>query len=422
MRLRIIKTATLAVLMVGFVGLKSDSLLLNPAQQVALPHSFSLIRWEAGNLLSKWVHRLTSIAPWTGPDGLSRRSLVWEYFRLGEEIRSVHSELEKATAVTGHASGSPSPSLQAALARLSASRGRLRDDVEEVLEATISSVLGREGIASWGEIVFPPVDVRLGEPPKLLVTSPRDRILRLHDALLDPEVNAHQSETMERALMDEWDLSGLVTEIGGVATIPASISSDRGLRETLALAAHEWVHQYLAAHFRSLIRNSNASPEMQTLHETFSDVAGGEIGDIAYRLLGGDDVPRPHGRAQEAAKANTPREVGEFSFDVEMRATRLRVDQLLASGSVGEAEAYMEERRQHFVGHGHYIRKINQAYFALKGTYAESAESTSPIAGELHEFRSLSPDLKTFMATVSKMASYPSFQDALGRLKTESGR
>ena len=420
--LRLIKITTLAVLMVGFVGLRSDSLLLNPAQQVALPYSFSLVRWEASNLLSKWVHRLTSILPWTGPDGSSRRSLVRQYFRLGEEIRAVRSDLEKATAVTGHASGSPSPGLQAELAQLNASRSTLRDDVEEVLEATISSVLGREGIASWGKIVFPPVDVRLGEPPKLLVTSPRDRILRLHEALLNPSVNADESETMERALMDEWDLSGLVIEIGGLATIPASIASDRGLRETLALAAHEWVHQYLAAHLRSLIRNSNASPEMQTLHETFSDVAGGEIGEIAYRLLGSDDVPRRNGRAQEAAKANTSRDEDKFSFDVEMRVTRLRVDELLASGAVEEAEAYMEERRQMFVGHGHYIRKINQAYFALKGTYAESAESTSPIAGELHEFRSLSPDLRTFMSTVSDMASYRAFLVALSRLKAESVR
>ena len=82
----------------------------------------------------------------------------------------------------------------------------------------------------------------------------------------------------------------------------------------------------------------------------------------------------------------------------------------------------MEERRQLFVGHGHYIRKVNQAYFALKGTYAESAESTSPIAGELREFRALSPDLSTFMATVSDMASYQAFLDALSRLRAEPGR
>ena len=178
--LRLMKTTVLATLMVSFAGLRSDGLLLNPAQQVAMPYSFSLVRWEAGNLLSKWVHRLTSLVPWSGPDGLSRRSLVQEYFRLGDEITSVRSELEKAAAVTDRATGSPSPGLQAELARLSASRSALCDDVEEVLEATVSSVLVRKGIASWGEIVFPPVDVRLGKPPKLLVTSPRDRTLRLH--------------------------------------------------------------------------------------------------------------------------------------------------------------------------------------------------------------------------------------------------
>ena len=78
-----------------------------------------------------------------------------------------------------------------------------------------------------------------------------------------------------------------------------------------------------------------------------------------------------------------------FGFNEEMRETRLRVDELLANGKVGEAEAYMEERRLFFVENGYPIRRLNQAYFAFQGTYAENAASSSPIAGQLNRFRGL---------------------------------
>jgi hypothetical protein len=56
-----------------------------------------------------------------------------------------------------------------------------------------------------------------------------------------------------------------------------------------------------------------------------------------------------------------------------MRDTRLRVDELLAEGRIEEAEQYMEARRQVFWDHGYrHIRRINQAYFAFYGAYADS--------------------------------------------------
>ena len=80
----------------------------------------------------------------------------------------------------------------------------------------------------------------------------------------------------------------------------------------------------------------------------------------------------------------------------------------------------MEERREHFVANGFHIRVLNQAYFAFYGTYAESPTSVSPIAGELHEFRDLVPDLQSFVATVADVSGYGQFLDALSLLKAES--
>ena len=92
-----------------------------------------------------------------------------------------------------------------------------------------------------------------------------------------------------------------------------------------------------------------------------------------------------------------------------MRATRLRVDELLAEGTPQDAEAYMERRRLVFVANGYNIRKLNQAYFAFNGTYAESAASVSPIGEQVRRLRDLSPDLGTFIALAASAGSYDAF-------------
>ena len=402
------------LLLTAFLGLRSDVLWLNAAQRVAFEHQYSLVGWEARNLLSKWVHRLVSAVPWRSGGGADRESQVVEYFALGERLMALGAELEEAAA---ESPGGPSvAALQSELDRLRSAQRRLRDDVEETLEATVSAVFVEQGILQWGGLLFPPVDVRLAEPPKLLVTSDRDRIVRRHDVLLDPGVSVQQGEAMERALENGYDLSGLVTQLGGVATYPASVANTASLQATLRLISHEWLHHYLA--FQPLGRNIASSLQMQTLNETLAQIADREAGDLAFQMLGGTPDPPSTGgeEAPQVAESHDAYEF-EFEFDSEMRKTRQRVDELLASGNVERAEAYMEERRRLFVANGFHIRKMNQAYFAFHGTYAESPASVSPIADQLHRFRALVPDLRTFVTNVSKFSSYEQFVDALRRME-----
>jgi hypothetical protein len=413
----LIKRMALALLLISFLVVYSDVFRLNPAQRVALPYRYSLLAWEADNLLSKWTHRLATALPWNARSAKEGRSQVLEYFRLGAEARRLGDELSEASAEADSAGRVRVGMLESELEEMESARVRLRNDVEEVIESTISAVLADEGIAYWRGFVFPPVDIRLSEPPRLLVTSPRDRIERTHDVLLDPGVDVEQIGEIERSLRDRWDLSGLVTQIGGVATYPASLVNTLPLQPTLELASHEWLHHYLA--FRPLGRNVFSSPEMQTLNETLADIVGREIGGIAYERLDGTPDSRSPGEEADPA-ISSPEEKNVFDFDGEMRVTRKRVDELLSEGKINEAEAYMEERRQHFVANGFHIRVLNQAYFAFYGTYAESPTSVSPIADQLHEFRNLTPDLKSFVAAVADASSYGQFLDALERLKVGS--
>ena len=418
MKRRVFKYGVLVLLALSFLGVSSDARNLNPAQQVSLPYHYSLVEWETGNLLSKWLHRVSAALPWNHRSEEERRADVLEYFRLRGEIDEVREELSRAAAQTGQGAVDSVGALEAELARLVSDRRALRDRVEEVLEATVSSVLSDQDIASWGEFTFPPVDFRLTEPPRLLVTSPRDRIERKHDVLLEPDVTVQQREEMERELEDTWDLSGLVVRIGGVATYPASIVNTRPLEATLETAAHEWLHNYLF--FLPLGRYMFSSSEMQTLNETFADIAGGEIGEMAFQMFSLDaDQPAPSSRPRQPSEADSSadeEEEEEFVFFDEMRKTRLRVDELLDDGKIEEAEAYMEERRRVFVDNGINIRKLNQAFFAFHGTYAEGPTSVSPIGDQLHQLRKLVPDLKTFVTTMSGISSYGEFLDTLDGL------
>ena len=417
MFLVLIKRLVLALLILSFLVAYADVIRLNPAQRVALPYRYSLLGWEADNLLSKWTHRLVTALPWNTRSAADGRSQVLEYFRLGTETRRLGDELSEASAEADKVGRDRVKMLESELDEVESVRIRLRNDVEEVLEATISAVLADEGIAYWRGLVFPPVDIRLSVPPKLLVTSPRDRIQRTHNVLLEPGINVEQIGEIERSLTDRWDLSGLVTQIGGVATYPASLVNTLPLQATLQLASHEWLHHYLA--FRPLGRNMFSSPEMQTLNETLANIVGREIGGSAFAKLGGTPDMRSPGEEADPA-ISSPGETQGFDFDREMRVTRQRVDQLLSAGKIDEAEAYMEERREHFLANGFHIRVLNQAYFAFYGTYAESPTSVSPIAGELHEFRDLVPDLQSFVATVADVSGYRQFLDALSLLKAES--
>jgi len=96
-----------------------------------------------------------------------------------------------------------------------------------------------------------------------------------------------------------------------------------------------------------------------------------------------------------------------------MRETRLRVDALLAQGQVTEAEAYMEEQRRYLVSEGFALRKLNQAYFAFHGAYADAPTSVSPIGEEMRALRRRATSPGAFLRTVAGFTNRADLQQAL---------
>ena len=75
----------------------------------------------------------------------------------------------------------------------------------------------------------------------------------------------------------------------------------------------------------------------------------------------------------------------------------------------------MEVRRRIFVEHGYQIRKINQAYFAFYGSYADEpgATGSNPIGPALRELRFYSPSLVDFIDSVRGVTTFEEIQHAL---------
>ena len=83
-----------------------------------------------------------------------------------------------------------------------------------------------------------------------------------------------------------------------------------------------------------------------------------------------------------------------------MHITRVHVDELLAAGKVTEAETFMEQRRLFFWENGYAIRKLNQAYFAFYGAYADvpgGAAGEDPVGPAVRALRAQSASLTVFL-------------------------
>ena len=418
--MRILRVALrfILVVVVSLVLLQSkDTLRLSPVEELAKSHLYSLVQWEVTNFFDKWLYRVRLLLPGTSLDAESGVDLVREYFQLGEQVNRLEDRLEEALFSSDGGINESIEALGEELTRTEKMRAKLRDQVEEILEGEIDAGIAREGLALGGPIRalgvhFPPVDFRMDPSPRVLVVSPRDRIEMIDGILLDPGISLEDMEALEARALEEEDLSVLVEGTGGVATYPAVISPDFSLRGTLITAAHEWLHHYLF--FRPLGQAYGSNPDTTSLNETLATIFGREIGNLVYEKY--QVSPNTPSTVQPQP---TPRSPGDdFVFRLEMRETRIHAEELLREGKVEEAEEYMEQRRQFLAEHGHFIRKLNQAYFAFHGTYADSPASVSPIFDQLSTLRAASPSLGDFVREVASFSSYGAF---LEELETKAG-
>ncbi len=399
----------LAVLLVLPSG---DRLHITPALEVASEHVFSLVQWHITNFFGKWGHLVRESISGQKPLRDERLAIVDEYLqtsRLAEkEERLIEGRIARAGGATSAKGANVS---RETLDDLLALQRGLRPKAEEAVESELSGVLLTEGFGWWGNLLFPPVDIKFGHLPTIIVTSRRDKIARLERLLLRPELEYIERGRLEDELLEKHDLSAIVGNLAGLSTYPTLVTDTDSLRSVLRTAAHEWLHVYWF--FRPFGQAFWISEEMATLNETAADIAGRELGDETFARMGGD--------LDENARRYLPQEDRDPRFTQMMRETRQRTEELLAEGKIEEAEEYMKERWWQMRLGGYGLRKLNQAFFAMHGIYGESVTSVSPIGDEVAEFRTYFSTTGDFIRALNGVSTYGEFLRRLGEKRGESG-
>jgi len=338
-------------------------------------------------------------------------SVVTEYFSSIERIETLRSEIQAINA--GNKQGDSAP-LEAELNRLQEQRMALENTVEKIIERQIKEILAQQGIFNPIDryirlkIFFPPVNFELEKPPCLLVISPRHKIESIREILLKQDTSLAEKEDIE-AKVDKLGVSSLVVKLGGLSTYPSFVTDGASLRFVIDTATEEWLHHYLV--FKPLgflylldLTGVSRNYEIATMNETLAGMVSKEIGSIVC----GKYYPEYENDVNQNQTT-----ASEFDFNREMKEIRKAVDKYLERGEIERAEEFMEQKRQYLAAKGYHIRKLNQAYFAFHGAYADRPAFISPIGLELKELRSQSASLKDFLSKVAVMTSRQDLRDSI---------
>ena len=369
---------------------------------VVKPYRFNVLRWEGKELFKRPARQAPGGAQSKAADAAG--TPMDEYMQLLDDIRGAERTLA-STSPGGAAPPTVPPDLQALQLRNTA----LAPQVERILGSQIRQALQTEGIFGPADrlgglrIPFPPLYFRLQRPPHTLIVSPRERIESMREEMLLQDLSPDAVDQIERQV-EALGVSALVEEIGGFgATFPTFVSDDASLYWIIKTATEEWLHQYLAftplgfAYVLDLVGVAR-NYEIATINETVAGLVSAEVAMSVMRAHYPDYLkPRLRRDASTQPRpVETPAAPG-IDFNRTMRETRMAVDDMLARGQVVEAEHFMEERRQYLAANGYYIRRLNQAYFAFYGSYADMPSSVSPIGEELRRLRASSASLRGFL-------------------------
>ncbi len=310
--------------------------------------------------------------------------------------------------------------IRAELTSLNQREDALAPLAEGILQSQVSQVAAGMGLTTLGQPI-PAVLFHSTAVPDALIVSPRNRIEQTANISITPGLPVDQQAALENRVEQGLNVSALVVPIGGVGVYPTMIMQTTDLNWLTSTIAHEWTHNFLE--FRPLGLLYDQTPELRTMNETTADIVGGEVGAEVLRRYYpemGQAVESPPGLIgfPNVLADSPPQQPPPFDFRAEMHTTRVTVDALLAAGKISEAEQYMEQRRQLFVQNGYVIRRLNQAYFAFYGAYADvpgGAAGEDPVGPAVRALRAESPSLAAFLNRISWMTSFEQLKKAVGQ-------
>jgi hypothetical protein len=354
-------------------------------------------------------------------DRATNKEVVVEYLRTTQSLTQAEAEIEKIFADPGITDKeATSAYVRSQRDQLILRQNELAPLAEATLQSQVSEAFAELGLTTVGEPI-PPVLYHTSPTPLALIVSPRNIIQQSANISVLPTLTLDQQIKLEDKVAKALNVSTLVVPIGGVGVYPTLITETTDLPWLLDTISHEWTHNYLT--LRPLGISYSKTPELRTMNETTASITGGEVGKYVLQKYY-PELMTPQSAASlgltslngSPLPSNGPVDTLPFDFRAEMHTTRVTADQLLAEGKIDEAEAYMEQRRQFFVKNGYVIRKLNQAYFAFYGAYADvpgGAAGEDPVGPAVRALRAQSKSLADFVNTIAWMTSFQQLQQAV---------
>ncbi len=376
---------------------------------------YDFLVWEINALSLKGEGILTASQDFL--DEEQRKELVLDYLALLGEVRRQEAEINAIFADPEASNPEEfSRDLQGEVDQKRAQLIEWQPIVESIVQDQVATILVEEGFDVFGQ-AWPPVLMHITPLPYILVVSPREEIRQIHNLPLEHGLTVAAREDIELAVYEDLDRAALVVPIAGLGFFPAMILETNNINRLTEVTAHEWVHHWLTLHPVGF--NYAASPALRTINETIASIVGDEIGQRVIERYYPEFILPEEEPASNIAGGD-PDDPPPFDFNAEMAQTRIRVDELLAEGRVEEAEDYMEARRQFFWDNGYRLRKLNQAFFAFYGAYADTPgeQGKNPIGPALLAIRDNSSSLRDF---ADRVASITSLDDLLEVAASTSG-
>ena len=381
---------------------------------------FNYVNWELNALWTKLSQWAVGTNNYLSND--TRKQTTYEYMKLVGQIEQAQGQLYEIYADPNVKDPkAASASLRAEIQTMNTRRAELEPLAETILQGQVSQVISELGLTLAGEPI-PPVLYHITPPPDSLVVSRRDVIAQVFDISIKPGLSVDQQNELEEQVDKALNVSSLVVGIGGIGLYPTMVMETTDLNWLANTVSHEWTHNFLTLH--PLGVSYEASPELRTINETTASIAGNEIGEAViarfYPELLPPPTPTPQPTPQEQ---NTPEpkptpspQPPAFNLNQALHETRVKTDQLLAEGKIEEAEAYMEARRIYIWDNGYHIRKLNQAFFAFYGAYADvpgGAAGEDPVGAAVRALRAKSPSLSAFLNRIAWIYTYQQLLDAV---------
>lgn len=379
------------------------------ARHFTSPYEFDYIAWTVNAMEQKTGQSKLKADQRLTPE--FQRLAVLRYFDLIRQLETTQAQIEAIYADPNVSDpAAVSADLLTSQRNLETALTTLAPITESILQDQISQVLQENGLDFLGQ-PLPPVLFHSTPLPKALIVSPRDSIRQEVNISLLSDLNLDEINQLEDSVAKYMNASVLIVDVGGIGVYPTMVQRSSDLRWTLDTIAHEWTHNYLTLHPLGL--NYDTTPQLRTMNETTASIVGSEISSEVLRRF----YPELYTESENSSDGVQNVPTGQtFDFRYEMHLTRVKVDELLAQGKIDDAESYMEQRRIVFVQHGYLIRKLNQAYFAFHGAYAEApggAAGEDPVGPAVRAYRSQSASVGEFLKKIARMNSFAELQKAV---------